>query len=192
LIKLSSLSNPVIRLSNNRISADIRKSDNHRISESDNHRRSVIHCLFEQCFDQKTTTLHSVTVTGLQPIPPRLTLLLDMALCSSRLRELTSLCSRLPPSLQDTPTPSPSALSLRNSALLQHLSRILLTMSGVVTDLEKTISHKGQVQTGGGKDLATLLNTYTQVSKIQSGESFRLIYIFNSSNVNANHSSSTS
>ncbi|GMH94739.1 hypothetical protein TrVE_jg11061 [Triparma verrucosa] len=86
-----------------------------------------------------------------------------MALCSSRLKELTSLCARLPDVQSPPPLPPVSPLHVRNAALLQHLSRILVTMSATVTDLEKTVAHKAQVQTGGSNDLATLLGTYTQL-----------------------------
>lgn len=87
-----------------------------------------------------------------------------MALCSSRLKELTSLTTRLPPPYSPPPPPpQPSPLHIRNSALLDHLSRILVTMAATVTDLEKTVSHKAQIQTSNKNNLATLLSTYTQL-----------------------------
>ncbi|GMH82588.1 hypothetical protein TL16_g09307 [Triparma laevis f. inornata] len=47
--------------------------------------------------------------------------------------------------------------------MLDHLSRILVTMAATVTDLEKTVSHKAQIQTSNKNNLATLLSTYTQL-----------------------------
>ena len=68
-----------------------------------------------------------------------------MALATSRLEELTSVCKRFQPSSPPLEE-QPSSLFQRNSTILPELRKILLALDGVVGDVERQVSQDEMLQ----------------------------------------------